>query len=70
MTKQTRHKSKLMKGLKRLIKCKTFKNKLYAILLIIIGIITIPVCDGDITAFIFLLMIALMLFFEKDNCIQ
>ena len=71
MTKQTKHKSnKIMKGLRKLTKCKTFKNKMYSILLTILGIITIPICDGNITAFVFILMISIPLFFEKDNCIM
>ena len=69
MKEQTKHKSnKIMKGLRKLTKCKTFKNKVYSILLIILGLISIPVCDGDITAFVFILMIAIPIFFEKDNC--
>ena len=50
MTNNVKHKSsKLMKGIRKLTKCKTFKNKVYAILLLILGIVSIPVCDGDIT---------------------
>lgn len=69
MKKQTKYKSnKIMKGLRKLTKCKTFKNKVYSILSITLGLISIPVCDGDITAFVFILMIAIPIFFEKDNC--
>lgn len=69
MKEQTKYKSnKIMKGLRKLTKCKTFKNKMYSILSIILGLISIPVCDGDITAFIFILMISIPIFFEKDNC--
>lgn len=68
MNKQRRHKSKLMKGLRKLTKSKTFKNKVYAIGLEIIGIISVfP--EKDITALIFIQMFALPLFFAKENYI-
>jgi hypothetical protein len=44
------------------------KNKLYALLLVIIGALSIPI-EYDCTFFIFALMIGLPLFFAKENWI-
>ena len=44
------------------------KNKLYALLLVIIGVLSIPI-EYDGTFFIFALMLGLHLFFAKDNWI-
>ena len=64
-----KNESKFMKGLKRLTKRKLFKNKLFSIIMTIIGLITIKIGDGDITAFIFTEFIAIPLFFAKENWI-
>ena len=42
------------------------KNKLYALLLVIIGALSILI-EYDVTFFIFALMIVLPLFFAKEN---
>lgn len=47
---------------------KTLKNKLYATVLIILGWLS-TLIDGDATAFVFLLMIGVPLFFAKENWI-
>lgn len=47
---------------------KTLKNKLYAIALLLCGYIPVLI-DGDGTAFVFLGMIAIPLFFAKENWI-
>lgn len=44
------------------------KNKVYSAVFIFIGAITIPI-ESDATAFIFLLMISVSLFFAKENWI-
>lgn len=59
---------RIMKGLKKITKSKTFKNKMYAVGLEIIGVLSI-LPEHDITAFIFIQMFALPLFFAKDNWI-
>ncbi len=47
---------------------KTLKNKLYTILLLICGYIPVLI-DGDGTALVFFALIAIPLFFAKENCI-
>lgn len=47
---------------------KLIKNKLYSVVLILIGIIPILI-EGDATALVFFLMIGLPLFFAKENWI-
>lgn len=64
-----KNESKIMKGLIKLTKCKTFKNKLYALGLILLGIISAVLLEGDITVLIFVSLIAIPLFFSKDNWI-
>jgi len=44
------------------------KNKLYALLLVIIGVLSIPI-EYDGTFFILALMLGLPLFFAKENWI-
>ena len=48
---------------------KTIKNKIWAVGLMILAIITLPWLDGDATFFIFALMIAVPTFFAKKNWI-
>lgn len=64
-----KNESKIKKGIKQLRKCKTFKNKLYAIALTILGLISAKLLDGDITVLIFMEFIAIPLFFAKENYI-
>lgn len=64
-----KNESKFMKGLKKIAKRKLFKNKLFSIILTILGLITIKMSDGNITAFIFIEFIAVPLFFAKENLI-
>lgn len=45
------------------------KNKLYSVALISLGALSVPI-DYDATAFVFLLMIGLTLFFAKENWIM
>ena len=48
---------------------KLLKNKLYALVLILIGLVSILI-ERDGTFFIFALMIGLPLFFAKENWIM
>ena len=59
---------RIIKGVIKITKHETFKNKLYAVILEILSVISI-LPEHDITAFIFMQIIAIPLFFEKDNCI-
>jgi predicted nucleic acid-binding Zn ribbon protein len=54
---------------KKMWKKELLKNKLYALLLVIIGTLSIFI-EYDATFFIFALMIGLPLFFAKENCIM
>ncbi len=62
-------KESLMKGIKKITKHKLFKNKLYSSILMLIGFFSIKLLEGDITVFIFMLMIGLPVFFSKENVI-
>ncbi len=44
------------------------KNKLYAIVIIFLGALSIPI-EWDVTFFLFAALFELTLFFEKENCI-
>lgn len=52
-----------------LTKHKLFKNKLYSIGLMLIGLLSIKLSEGDITVFVFTLLIGLPVFFSKENVI-
>ena len=60
-------KESLMKGIKKITKHKLFKNKLYSSILMLIGLFSVKLLEGDITVFIFMLMIGLPVFFSKEN---
>lgn len=44
------------------------KNKVYAIMLLTLGALTVPI-EWDATFFLFVSIAGLMLFFSKENCI-
>lgn len=44
----------------------TFKNKMMAILMVILSFIPVTI-DSDITALVFVLMLAIPMFFAKEN---
>lgn len=44
------------------------KNKIYAIIFVILGALTVPI-EWDATFFLFTLMIGVALFFSKENWI-
>ena len=44
------------------------KNKLYAIAIIFLGALSVPI-EWDATFFLFTLMVGVMLFFSKENWI-
>lgn len=57
--------TKLIKAIKKNIR-RTYKNKLCALALIIIGIIITNI-DNDATSLVFTLLIGIPLFFSKQN---
>lgn len=70
--KQKRNKGSMKKITKRIVKItkhKLFKNKLYSSILMLMGFFSIKLLEGDITVFIFMLMIGLPVFFAKENVI-
>lgn len=48
---------------------KTFENKLIATILFVIAVFTVILSRGDFTTFVFLNLIAVPLFFAKNNWI-
>lgn len=45
------------------------KNKIYGIIFIVLGALTIPI-DWDATFFLFALMLGILLFISRENCIM
>ena len=45
------------------------KNKIYGIIFIILGALTIPI-EWDATFFLFTLMLGVFLFVSRENCIM
>ena len=45
------------------------KNKIYGIIFIILGALTIPI-EWDATFFLFALFLAIVLFVARENCIM
>ena len=64
-------KYRIRKGslLDRLFRKDLRKNKLYSIILMLIGYLTIHI-DGDCTVFILMLMLGLPIFFSNENVIM
>lgn len=60
---------KLKKGINKITRHKLFKNKLYSSILILIGLFSIKLLEGDITVFILILLLGLPVFFAKENVI-
>lgn len=50
------------------MKCKTLKNKIYAMLLMTVGILSTTI-DSDATFFVLTFSIGLPMFFAKENWI-
>ncbi len=73
MEKQMKRKEgllvKIMKGIKSISKRKLFKNKVYSILMMILGYLSINLLEGDGTVFIMSLILALPIFFARENVI-
>ena len=65
MNEKTRYMPKFRRYLRR-----TYKNKLYATVMFIGGLISALISDGDATAFVFFSCISIPLFFAKDNWIS
>ena len=49
---------------------RTIENKLYALLMFIVGLISVPVLDGDGTFCLVAILMALALFFAKDDIFE
>ncbi len=45
------------------------KNKIYGIIFIVLGTLTIPI-EWDATFFLFTLMLGVLLFVSRENCIM
>jgi len=45
------------------------KNKIYGIIFIILGALTVPI-EWDATFFLFTLMLGILLFISRENCIM
>lgn len=52
-----------------LIKNKIIRNKIYGIIFIVLGALTIPI-EWDATFFLFALMVGILLFASRENCIM
>lgn len=49
---------------------RTLKNKLVALAIITVGVVSIPILEGDGTIFVMFGLIGLQLFFAKDNWLE
>lgn len=67
--RMNKQKKGLINNLRKVTKHKLFKNKLYSSILMLIGLFSIKLLEGDITVFIFMLMLGLPVFFAKENVI-
>lgn len=47
----------------------SIKNKIYGIIFIVLGALTIPI-EWDATFFLFALMVGILLFVSRENCIM
>lgn len=67
--RMNKQKKGLINNLRKVTKHKLFKNKLYSSILMLIGLFSIKLLEGNITVFIFMLMLGLPVFFAKENVI-
>lgn len=74
MKKQMKRKegllNRIVKGIINLSKRELFKNKMFSMLFMILGYISVPLLDGNITVCVFMMLIGIALFFEKKNVID
>ena len=49
---------------------RTIKNKLYALLVFVVGLISVPVLDGEGTFLLLSILMGLVLFFAKDDIFE
>lgn len=70
MKKMNKREGLLVRIIRGIFKKELLKNKLYAIVLLTLGYISVGLLDGDITGFILLMFFALALFFAKENAIS
>jgi hypothetical protein len=59
---------KKLGGQKMRKKCETLENKMVAFVLVCVGAVSV-IIEGDATAFVFLTMIGIVLFFSKENVV-
>lgn len=48
---------------------KTWKNKLVALSLVTLGVISVPILDNDGTILVLTILMGIPLIFEKENCV-
>lgn len=46
---------------------RTLKNKLYALAILVVAIVSIPLLEGEGTIFVLFTLFAIPMFFAKDN---
>lgn len=49
---------------------KTWKNKLVALSLVTLGVISVPILDNDGTILVLTILMGIPLIFEKENCVS
>ena len=54
---------------KTMLRNDLIKNKIYGIIFIVLGALTIPI-EWDATFFLFTLMLGILLFVSRENCIM
>lgn len=52
------------------IRKETIKNKLAALALLLCGIFTLPICDGDVTVFVGLSALSVAMFLAKKDIFE
>lgn len=60
---------KSQKRRKTILRRDLIKNKIYGIIFIVLGALTIPI-EWDATFFLFTLMLGVLLFVSRENCIM
>ena len=69
MTKMDDVASRSQKRRKTMLRKDLIKNKIYGIIFIVLGALTIPI-EWDATFFLFALMVGILLFASRENCIM
>ena len=61
--------SQSQKRRKTMLRRDLIKNKIYGIIFVVLGALTIPI-EWDATFFLFTLMLGVLLFVSRENCIM